>query len=97
MKAPPLGKPMQFVVLVVIFAVGIVLWYSEARGTLSQPIRILLPIAYFALAVFLSRKLGLQFPEHSDGPFLHIPVERERGFQRIVNADSRRTWTRIPA
>jgi hypothetical protein len=22
---------------------------------------------------------------------LHIPVERERGFQRIVNADSRRT------
>jgi hypothetical protein len=61
---------MQLVVLVVIFAVGIVLWYCEARGAFSQPIRILLPMAYFALAIFLHRKLGLQFPEQADVPFL---------------------------
>jgi hypothetical protein len=70
MRAPQLGKPMQLVVLVVIFAAGIVLWCYEARGTLSQPIRILLPIGYFAFAIFLHRKVGLQFPEQSDVPFL---------------------------
>ncbi len=69
-KLPQLSKSMQLALLGVIFVVGIALTFCEARGTLSQPVRIMLPIAYFAFAVYLHRTLGPQLAEQSNLPFL---------------------------
>jgi len=58
-------------------------WVGISNGQLLS-----LADAKFDVFVTVDRNLPFQ---------LIIPVERERGFRRIVNADSRRTRTRIPA
>ena len=61
---------MQLLALGVIFLVGILLLYSEVQEKLSQPLRVLLPIGYFTLAIVLHRKLGPLSSLQSDVPFL---------------------------
>jgi hypothetical protein len=61
-----IDKRAKIAILATLLLLGIVLFYTD--DTLSQPWRTLLPFAYVALGVFLSRKLAASPNDQSGAP-----------------------------